>query len=306
MTIYLTCQICLDQHKNFRALAQHISRHKITSKTYYDQYLKKETDGKCSSCGTETNWTNMNVGYAKMCHSCRMKETAHKQWSSEKGLCRKKELSHRMKDNTFSKGRPKNSKNKNEYPIHSVLDRLKKNPMPSWLGKNHSEETKKKMSLSAYKRMERIGLPRKSYKGKFSPKNPKKYKGDPTNIIWRSLWEKKVMQQLDDNTNVLEWSSEETVVLYFDPVQNKIRRYFPDFIVKVRKSDGSSQTLMLEVKPKAQTIEPKIQKRKTKQYITEVTTWATNSAKWEAAREYCADRGWEFKLITETELGIKY
>jgi hypothetical protein len=63
--------------------------------------------------------------------------------------------------------------------------------------------------------------------------------------------------------------------------------------------------MMLEVKPKAQTVEPKVQKRKTKQYITEVTTWATNSAKWSSAREYCMDKGWEFKLITETELGIK-
>jgi len=144
-----------------------------------------------------------------------------------------------------------------------------------------------------------------AYKGKFSPKNPKKYKGDPTGIIYRSLWELKVMKHLDENPNVLEWSSEETIVLYFDPVQNKKRRYFPDFIVKVRKSDGSTHTMMLEVKPKAQTIEPKVQNKKTKQYITEVTTWATNSAKWKAAQEYCLDRQWEFRLITEVELGIK-
>jgi hypothetical protein len=144
-----------------------------------------------------------------------------------------------------------------------------------------------------------------AYSGRFSPKNPKKYRGDPTNIIFRSLWELKVMKYLDENPSVVEWSSEETIVLYFDPVQNKRRRYFPDFIVKIRKPDGTTHTMMLEVKPKAQTVEPKVQKRKTKQYITEVTTWATNSAKWAAAREYCLDKGWEFKLITESELGIK-
>jgi hypothetical protein len=204
---------------------------------------------------------NINMGYAKMCCSCSMRESAHKQWSSERGLCRKEELSDKMKGNTFSKGRPKNSKNKNKYPMASVIERLKKKSMPSWSGKTHSEETKKKMSISAYSRMERIGLPRTSYKGRFSPKNPKKYKGDPTNIIWRSLWEKKVMQQLDDNPNVLEWSSEETIVLYFDPVQNKRRRYFPDFIVKIKRIDGTIHTMMLEVKPKSQTIEPKVQKR---------------------------------------------
>jgi hypothetical protein len=144
-----------------------------------------------------------------------------------------------------------------------------------------------------------------SYKGRFTPKNPKKYRGDPTQIIFRSLWERKVMVYLDENPNILEWSSEETIVPYYDPSLRKHRRYYPDFIIRARKSDGSITTMMLEVKPKAQTIEPKVQSKKTKRYITEVTTWATNSAKWDAAREYCLDRGWEFRLITEQELGIK-
>lgn len=144
-----------------------------------------------------------------------------------------------------------------------------------------------------------------TYKGRFVPKNPKKYVGDPTNIIFRSLWERKVMVYLDENVNVLEWRSEEIAIPYYDPTTQKYRRYFPDFIVKVKTANGGTKVLMLEVKPKKQTIEPKVQKRKTKAYITEVTTWATNQSKWEAAREYCLDRGWEFKLITETELGIK-
>lgn len=145
-----------------------------------------------------------------------------------------------------------------------------------------------------------------TYKGKFVPKNPKKYVGDPTNIIFRSLWERKVMIYLDENSTVLEWRSEEIAIPYYDPTTGKYRRYFPDFIVKAKTANGGTKTLMLEVKPKKQTIEPKVQKRKTKAYITEVTTWATNKSKWEAAREYCLDRGWEFKIITEIELGIKY
>jgi hypothetical protein len=145
----------------------------------------------------------------------------------------------------------------------------------------------------------------KTYKGKFSPKNPSKYRGDPTNIIYRSGWELRVMRYLDDNPNILEWSSEEVIVPYYDPTLRKHRRYFPDFIVRARKSDGSIITMMLEVKPKAQTLEPKVQSKKTKRYITEVTTWATNSAKWQAAREYCLDRGWEFKLITEDNLKVR-
>lgn len=144
-----------------------------------------------------------------------------------------------------------------------------------------------------------------AYKGKFSPKNPKKYKGDPTNIIYRSLWERKVMKYLDDNPAILEWSSEEIAIPYVCPTDNRWHRYFPDFVVKVRKADGGVQTMILEVKPKKETMEPKVSKRKTKQYITEVMTWGKNQAKWKAATEYCADRSWIFKLITEDQLGIK-
>jgi hypothetical protein len=145
----------------------------------------------------------------------------------------------------------------------------------------------------------------KTYKGKFSPKNPQKYKGDPTNIVYRSLWELKVMKYLDGNNNILEWSSEELAIPYVCPTDNRWHRYFPDFIVKARKPDGSIQTMILEVKPKAQTIEPKVQSKRTRKYLTEVMTWGKNQSKWKAANEYCEERKWIFKLITEDNLGIK-
>jgi len=142
-----------------------------------------------------------------------------------------------------------------------------------------------------------------AYKGRFSPKNPKKYRGDPTNVIYRSLWELRVMKYLDDNPAILEWSSEELAISYICPTDNRMHRYFPDFIVKVATKNGV-QTMILEVKPKKETREPLKKKRVTKQYITEVMTWGKNQAKWKAAEEYCADRGWIFKLITEDHLGI--
>jgi hypothetical protein len=144
----------------------------------------------------------------------------------------------------------------------------------------------------------------KTYKGKYSPKNPKKYRGDPTNIVYRSLWERKVMVYLDDNDAILEWGSEELVIPYRSPVDGRIHRYFPDFTVLAKTKDGV-KTMILEVKPKAQTREPKKQSKVTRRYLTEVMTWGVNQAKWKAAEEYCADRQWEFKLITEDHLGIK-
>jgi hypothetical protein len=142
-----------------------------------------------------------------------------------------------------------------------------------------------------------------AYSGKFRPTNGKKYKGDPTNIIYRSLWELKFMKYCDLNQNILEWGSEEIIIPYISPLDNRYHRYFPDFYVKARTSTGIKKYI-IEVKPAKQVNEPQKQKRKTKKYITEVTTYAVNHAKWQAAREYCADRKWEFKILTEKELGI--
>ncbi len=144
-----------------------------------------------------------------------------------------------------------------------------------------------------------------SYKGKYQPSYPQKYKGDPTNIVYRSLWERRFMSYCDLNENILEWGSEEIALPYRSPIDGKIHRYFPDFYIKVKENNGSIQKYIIEVKPKKQTIEPKVQKRKTKGYIFEVTEWARNQAKWKVAEEFCEDRRWKFKILTEEDLGIK-
>jgi hypothetical protein len=144
-----------------------------------------------------------------------------------------------------------------------------------------------------------------SYKGKFQPSYPKKYKGDPSNIIYRSLWERKFMVYCDTNENILEWGSEEIIVPYKSPVDNRYHRYFPDFYIKYKDANGKIKKSLIEIKPFRQTQEPKVQKRKTKGYIYEVVEYAKNQAKWKAAEEWCLDRGYEFKVLTENELGIK-
>jgi len=143
-----------------------------------------------------------------------------------------------------------------------------------------------------------------AYSGKFQPSYPRKYKGDPTNIIYRSLWERKFMVYCDLNENILEWGSEEIALPYKSPIDNRIHRYFPDFYIKVKESSGQIKKYIIEIKPKKQTIEPKVKKRKTKSYIYEVYEYAKNQAKWKAAEEFCKDRLWEFKVLTEEDLGI--
>lgn len=141
-----------------------------------------------------------------------------------------------------------------------------------------------------------------AYSGKFHPNNPQKYKGDYTNIIYRSSWECRVMNWLDKNDNIIEWGSEEIVIPYKSPVDGKFHRYYPDFFVRVKQSDGIIRAMILEIKPMKQTKPPVKKKRVTKQYIQEVVTWGINEAKWKAANEFCADRGWAFKVLTEEDL----
>ena len=144
-----------------------------------------------------------------------------------------------------------------------------------------------------------------SYKGRYSPTYPRKYKGNPSKIIYRSLWERKFMVFCDLNESIIEWGSEEIAIPYRSPVDKKIHRYFPDFYVKLKETTGKIKKLIIEIKPKKQTVEPKVKKRKTKGYIYEVYEYARNQAKWKAAQEFCKDRMWEFKVLTEDELGIK-
>ena len=144
-----------------------------------------------------------------------------------------------------------------------------------------------------------------SIKSRYKPSNPQKYKGNPNNIICRSSWERKFCQWCDRKENVISWASEEISIPYVSPKDNRIHRYYPDFLIKVKEYNNKIQTYVVEVKPKKQTLPPKPRKRITKSYIYECTTYAVNQAKWKAANEFCKDNRINFKIVTEDELGIK-
>ena len=143
-----------------------------------------------------------------------------------------------------------------------------------------------------------------SKKSLFKPSHPKKYKGNPNNIICRSSWEDKVCKWCDLTENIIEWGSEEFWIPYRAP-DGKVRRYFPDFIIKIKENTGEIKTYVIEVKPAKQTRPPKPRKRVSKSYVYECNTYAMNQAKWEAASQWCKDRKIEFKVVTEKELGIR-
>jgi len=144
-----------------------------------------------------------------------------------------------------------------------------------------------------------------SLKSKYKPSNPQKYKGDYNNIICRSTWERKFCRWCDLNESIISWGSEEFFIPYISPVDNRVHRYFPDFIIKLKEHSGKVKTYVIEVKPKKQTVPPVKKTRVTKSFIHETKTYAVNQAKWKAAKEWCDDRLLEFKIITEDELGIR-
>ena len=146
-----------------------------------------------------------------------------------------------------------------------------------------------------------------AYKGRYKPINPKKYKGDSSQVIYRSLWERKLMVYCDYTDAILEWGSEEIIIPYRSPWDGRIHRYFPDFYIKVRQSNGTIKKFIVEVKPKNQTKPPKKSpKRKTRKWYKDVRTWGINSAKWKSATEYCKDQDMEFKILTEDHLNPQY
>ena len=143
-----------------------------------------------------------------------------------------------------------------------------------------------------------------AYSGKYKVKNPRKYKGDHTNVVYRSLWEKYCFKWCDESNEVKEWSSEEVVIPYFYEVDKKYHRYFMD--LKITYTNG--KTVLVEIKPDKETKPPTFTGRKTKRYITEGLTYVKNMNKWAAAQNYAADRGWGFQIWTEDTLhnmGIK-
>ena len=139
---------------------------------------------------------------------------------------------------------------------------------------------------------------KRPYSGIYKPLNPQKYKGNVNNVIYRSSWEKRFMIYCDKNRAVVEWGSEEIKIPYVKPSDGRVHRYVPDFYMKM-----GNDKYIIEVKPERETKEPVMRKSK-RTYLNEVLTYAINRAKWDAADDFCKDRGLIFQIITERELKV--
>jgi len=140
-------------------------------------------------------------------------------------------------------------------------------------------------------------------KGIFTPKNPNKYIGNANNIVYRSSWERRFCRYLDETPEVISWASEEIQIPYYNPVKKRKARYFPDFYMEYKNTQGQIKKCLIEVKPLKET-KPPTYKRRTKSVLIAEAMFSQNQAKWAAAKEFCLDNGWEWKILTEKELGV--
>lgn len=135
----------------------------------------------------------------------------------------------------------------------------------------------------------------------YTPINEEKYV-DKDPIVCKSSWEVHFCKWCDSNPNILKWSSEAIQIPYYDPVRRKNRRYYPDFSMSVKGTDGKVTNYIVEIKPKSQTDKPINKGKNNKTYLYEFYTYQTNIAKWRAAIEFCRKHGFVFKLLTEYDL----
>ena len=143
-----------------------------------------------------------------------------------------------------------------------------------------------------------------SYKGIYKPKNYQKYIGDHSNIVYRSLWERKFMVFCDNNQSVVKWSSEEVAIPYLSPIDGQYHRYFVDFLVEFKTKNGS-EVYLIEIKPKRQCKPPEKKKRTTRSFLKEMQTWRVNNSKWTHAKKFAEQNNWKFKILTEDDPNIK-
>lgn len=141
---------------------------------------------------------------------------------------------------------------------------------------------------------------KKLKQGLYKPRHPQKYRGDPTKIRYMSSWELNFHTFLDNNSNVLEWASEELAIPYIKPTDNRIHKYYPDYWVKYKDKSGNIKIDLIEVKPAEQTV-PSVSKNNRIRLIENVT-YAINIAKWKAAQEFARNNGWGFRIVSKNEI----
>lgn len=142
--------------------------------------------------------------------------------------------------------------------------------------------------------------------GYFKPKNPEKYRGDYTQIIYRSGWEFKFFKFCDENPMVLEYASEPVCVDYWNSMSKKQCKYWIDGYMKTINKHGQIREWLIEVKPNKFIHPPKspqrLTERQTYSFVRHAKAYMINTDKFKAAKAYAKAHNMTFGIITENFL----
>jgi len=142
--------------------------------------------------------------------------------------------------------------------------------------------------------------------GYFVPKNPEKYKGDPTQIIYRSGWEFKFLKYCDENPLVIQYASEPIGIKYWNSIDRKESTYWIDCYMKTVDPKGNTKEWLIEIKPNKYILPPKspntLTEKQTYNYVRHAKAYIVNSEKFAAAKAYAKAHNMKFGIITENFL----
>lgn len=139
--------------------------------------------------------------------------------------------------------------------------------------------------------------------GTYEVKNRDKYigagkygRGADGNPVYKSSWERVMMEFLDGNSNIIKWGYEIMSIPYFNPITRKKSNYWPDFFVQYVDKTGATRIDMLEVKPRSQVTLESARTKKDKLSVVQ------NTAKWEAAMAFAKMKGIRFRVVDEEQI----
>ena len=145
-------------------------------------------------------------------------------------------------------------------------------------------------------------MSKKYRQGIYKPKHKHKYAGNKY-PRYLSSWELHFFRWCDNNINVVKWCSENVIIPYISPLDNKVHRYMVDNIVHIKEGKNNITKYLIEIKPKKQTRPPSEHgNKKPTTLLYEKQMFAVNMSKWNAAKKWCDKHNYKFLILTEDQL----
>lgn len=110
----MKCLICSHNSPNYRGLGNHIKKaHNMSTKEYYDKYLKKKNEDICPVCGNKNKFINLNAGYNRVCSvSCGQKHPDTRKKIETTNICKYGKSTPLITESSLDKSHNKYAMNK--------------------------------------------------------------------------------------------------------------------------------------------------------------------------------------------------